>query len=192
MFTTATAAPRNSDGTADMSDIHATTSRLLLVFLLAGTLLGSGCGQTGHTDTETTGDIRAVHTSVDRNKLTVTFSSALDQTQKPASELFTVAVNGVTAPIKTVTVKEHTVDLQLRDTVRHDDQAQLSFVNTDTADTQLRTVEQVPVSDFAGLAATNNTVHWYLVTVVMMSFVVGILLVCFLTQDRLFRTPQHS
>ena len=175
-----------------MSNASSAYSRLLLVFLLVGALLGSGCGQTGHTDTETTGDIRAMNASVDRNKLTVAFSAALDQTQNPASELFTVAVNGVTAPVKTVTVKESTVDLRLRDSVRHDDQVQLSFVNADTADIQLLTVDQTPVSDFAGLYATNNTVHWYLVTVVMMSFIVGILLVCFLTQDRLFRTPQHS
>lgn len=170
--------------TANMRNTHLTSSRLLLSFLLAATLLAAGCGQTGDPHTE--------HAHVDRNKLTVVFSAALDHTQKPASGLFTVTVDGRHAPVESVTVKENTVDLRLRDSVRHDDQVQLSFFNTDKADTQLRAADQTPVSDFAGLYATNNTVDWFLVTVIMVSFVVGLLLVCFFMRDRLLRMPQHG
>ena len=152
-----------------MYNTKATPSRLLLLlgFLLAAVMLGSGCERSE--PSELPGDPHAMHASVNRSKITVEFAAALDQTQQPIPELFTVAVNGVTAPIKTVTVKENTVDLQLRDTVGHDDQVQLSFVNTDTADTLLRTVEQVPINDFAGLGATNNTTNrlWYLLIPVM-------------------------
>ena len=136
-------------------------TRLLLGFLLAGLLLlGSGCGLFSNSP-ELTDDTRVAKASVKGSKLTVKFSAPLDLTQQPTPELFTVDVDGSRVPVKSVTASKTAVGLHLQNPARHGDRVLLSFTNTDTANIQLRTVNQAPVSDFAGLLAKNRTLHPY-------------------------------
>ena len=144
------------DKTVNMNNTHSTSSRLLLGFLLAAVLLGAGCAQTGQAKH---GEPRVVHASARDNTMTVEFTDALDQTQNPAPEQFAVEIDGAPVTVNTVTVKGDAVVLQLRRWVSHDEQVQISFTNTDTAGMQLRTVDQTPINDFAGLGATTNTTN---------------------------------
>ena len=147
------------DRTADLRSTYTTSIRLLLGFLLAAIFLGAGCAQTAQTGQAKHGEPRVVHASARNNITTVEFSDALDQTQNPAPELFAVEIDGAPVTVNTVTVKGDAVVLQLRRWISHDEQVQISFTNTDTADMQLRTVDQTPINDFAGLGATTNTTN---------------------------------
>ena len=140
-----------------MYNTKATSNRFLLLlgFLLAAVMLSSGCQASQRP--LPTGDPDVINAVANRSKVTVEFAAALNQTQKPTPELFTVEVDGRSVPVKSATVKENIVVLRLQDSVSHNDHVQVSFVNTDTADIQLQTVAQTPIHDFTGLGADNNT-----------------------------------
>ena len=91
------------------------------------------------------------------SRLVVEFAAPLDQTQQTGPELFTVTADGVPVPVRTVTVTRNSVVLRLCSPACTDDHVLLSIVNTATANVQLRTVYQTPISDFAGLEVRNTT-----------------------------------
>ena len=148
---------RNNEGLS--RNIRPASTRLLLWFLLAAALLlGSGCAAWNRPgEPETTDSSLVASASVNTSNLAVTFTTLLDQTQNPSPELFTTEINGVPVPVKSVEVARYTVVLRLHGPVVNSDQVLLSFTNTDNADMQLRTIDQTPVSDFAGVAAFNYT-----------------------------------
>ena len=150
-------------------------NRMLLLFgflIAVAVLLASGCNPPDKP--ALTGEPHAQRASVKDGKVIVEFAAVLDRSTTPAPEQFTVTVAGdtVSVPVRSVTVGEpyeikngygkvtvgeNAVTLRLYSPVHYTDQVAVGFSNTDTADTQLRTAIQTPVSDFAGLVAHNST-----------------------------------
>ena len=93
---------------------------------------------------------------IHQNPLNQHQTTTPEQQPQPDPELFAVLVDGSPVPVKSVTVGQDTVVLRLRGKVDSGEQVQLSFTNTGTGGTQLRTIDRTPVDDFVGLGVANN------------------------------------
>ena len=144
----------------------------LVLLALAAVLLVSAVAQYFSDEPAAIDDPHVTGVSIKGRDLTVTFVAALDQTQQPAPELFTVDVDGEPVPVKSVDVARQAVVLSLYGPADHDDQVLVSFTNT--ANPQLRTIDRTPISDFSELVAHNKdtpsddqpmtAAHWVILT----------------------------